>query len=70
MTLSRNIENPSAKDITEVVNVGLKIFNGYSSGQITGQVEGLQQMQQNLTDWERSWDFLPIDEAMEFSSMS
>lgn len=67
MTLSRNIENPSAKDITEVVNVGLKIFNGYSSGQITGQVEGLQQMQQNLTDWERSWDFLPIDEAMEFT---
>lgn len=67
MTLSRNIENPTAKDIMEVVDVALKMFNGYSSGQITGQVEGLQQMQQNLTDWERSWDFLPIDEAMEFT---
>ncbi len=67
MTLSRNIETPSAKDVMEVVDVALKIFNGYSSGQITGQVEGLQQMQQNLTEWERSWDFLPIDAAMEFT---
>ena len=67
MTLSRNIENSSAKDVTDVVNVALKIFNGYSSGQVTGDVQGLQQLQQNLTDWERSWDFLPIDEAMEFT---
>ncbi|MDD2982898.1 MAG: DUF2723 domain-containing protein [Crocinitomicaceae bacterium] len=67
MTLSRNIADPTAKDIIDVVDVALKIFNGYSSKQITGQVEGLQQMQQSLTDWERSWDYLPIEEAMEFT---
>lgn len=65
--LSRVITNPTVKDVEETVNFAFEMFSNYSNGLIEGDQNALQQVQSSLREWEKSWDYLPLAEAMEFT---
>lgn len=66
-SLATIIENPTVKDVKATINHALSLFSSYSNGAIEGDQAALEQVQSSLTQWETSWDFLPIEEAMEFT---
>lgn len=45
----------------------LELFNRYSNGLVEAEQSALQGIQTQLTEWEKSWDYMPIDQAMEFT---
>jgi hypothetical protein len=64
--ISTPVSNPSYTDVDRVMSASLEILMGYSNGMIDASQEMLQQFQSTLKDWEKSWDYLPMDIAMEF----
>lgn len=51
----------------EAITTGvMEIFDGYQNGIITGNQQQLETVQNQLFEWEKSWSYLPIDEAMKF----
>jgi hypothetical protein len=60
------ITNPSYKDVAKMMNDCLEILSGYSNGLLEGSQEALQQFQTSIKEWETNWDYLPIDDALEF----
>lgn len=65
--LSRVIANPTVQDVEETVNFAFEMFSSYSNGLIEGDQNALQQVQSSLREWETSWDYMPLSEAMEFT---
>jgi flagellar biogenesis protein FliO len=64
--LSATIENPGYADVKTLLNDCIEILSGASNGMLEGPQEALQQFQQNMREWENSWDYLPLADAMEF----
>lgn len=64
--LTNPVTNPSYKDVDKYMTAALEVLVGYSNGMIDLPQGQAEQFQQFLKDWETSWDFLPIDKAMEF----
>lgn len=60
-------ENPSFEDLEEMINKVIEVFNMYSNRMIEVNVKELQDVQGLLTKWEKTWDYLPIEKAMEFT---
>lgn len=65
--LSRVIEKPQVGDAEAVILYALDMFSAYSNKQVEGSQDALLQVQSSLRSWEKSWDFLPIDQAMAFT---
>jgi hypothetical protein len=63
---NRIIEDASYKDLEILIDDSYELLSGYANGLIEGSQEAMQQFQKSMRDWEKSWDFLPLDEAMEF----
>jgi len=64
--LSTPIAEPVYADVEKMMNSCFQLISGYNGGMIEGPQEAIQQFQQSIRDWERSWDFLPLAEAMAF----
>jgi hypothetical protein len=64
--ISTPAATPTYSDVDRVMTASLEILMGYSNGMIDAPQEMLQQFQTTLKDWEKSWDYLPMDIAMEF----
>jgi hypothetical protein len=60
------IDKPNYGDVDKMLNNCIEILSGYGNGLLEGSREALQQFQTSLRDWETTWDYLPIDFAMEF----
>jgi hypothetical protein len=65
-TFNTQIANPSAKDVEKLATSIFNVLIGSQKGIFNASQEILQQLQQQATDWETSWDFIPIEKAMEF----
>lgn len=59
-------ENATLDNLEAVENGISEIFDGYQNGYLDADVNGLQQIQQYVNDWESSWSYLPIKDAMDF----
>ena len=60
-------ETATYQELQSMVNQVLELFNNYRSGLIEGEQASLQAMGTAKDELEKSWDFMPIDEAMEFT---
>ncbi len=59
-------DSANATVVEAMTNGVMEIFDGYQNGIITGNQQQLEAVQQQLFEWEKSWSYLPIDEAMKF----
>jgi hypothetical protein len=66
-TLSTPFEKAGYTEVETALNAVIEILTSYRNGLIDGEQKALQAMQDNLLAWEKSWDYLPIDFAMEFT---
>ncbi|MCE3295857.1 MAG: hypothetical protein K0R65_1571 [Crocinitomicaceae bacterium] len=64
--MSQPVLNAGVKDVNVLLDDCIELLQAYQSGNIEGSVDALNQLQQSMRSWEGSWDFLPIDFAMEF----
>ena len=64
--LTTTVANPGYKEVDQFMTAALEVLVGYSNGMIELPQGQAEQFQQFLKDWETSWDFLPIEKAMEF----
>ncbi len=64
--LATPIANPGYADVKSLLADCIEILSGAGNGMIEGPQEALQQFQTSMRDWENSWDFLPLADAMEF----
>jgi hypothetical protein len=64
--LTATVTNPGYKEVDKLMTAALEVLVGYSNGMIELPQGQAEQFQQFLKDWETSWDFLPIEKAMEF----
>ena len=60
------VAKPSYKNVEQIIGSSLELLMAYSNGMLEAPQEQMQQFQQSLKDWEMSWDYLPMDVAMEF----
>lgn len=65
-TLTTAVTKPTYKEVDQFMSAALEVLIGYSNGMIDLPQGQAEQFQQFLKDWETSWDFLPIEKAMEF----
>ena len=64
--MSEELQNPTFKDYQKVDKVVRIIFSEVQKDNIEGDENLLKQLQQETMNWPKSWDYLPIDIAMEF----
>lgn len=60
------IPEPQVGDVIKMMNDCVELLSGYGNGLLEGPQEAIQQFQTSLRDWETTWDYLPLDEAMAF----
>lgn len=60
------LPNPTLADFKNVEKTTATIFQLISSGTLEGTNEIYQQLQDASISWKKSWDYLPIDVAMEY----
>ncbi len=60
------LENPGFADYEKVNLIIRKIFSDVSNNLITADQSLLDQLETAAISWTQSWDFLPLDYAMEF----
>ncbi|MFA5575070.1 MAG: DUF2723 domain-containing protein [Brumimicrobium sp.] len=60
------IENPGMQDYERINAFIKRIFNDAQRGTITADQNLLKQLEDAAISWTQSWDFLPLDYAMEF----
>lgn len=68
-TFTLPIANPGYNDILSTVTKASSLLDAYQSGALENTemtLDALRQLQGSLREWERPWDFLPIDYAMAF----
>lgn len=66
-SLSKTIENPQVADAEATILYALDLFSAYSNKLLEGDQNALLQVQTSLRDWEKGWDYMPIEEAMAFT---
>ncbi|WP_107038443.1 glycosyltransferase family 117 protein [Brumimicrobium mesophilum] len=64
--LDTPIENPGFEDYEKVNLIIRKIFSDVGNNQISADENLLKQLEQAAITWTQSWDYLPLDYAMEF----
>lgn len=62
-----NTDTPKYSDISKIYTGTLELLNGYRGGLFDENQNAVQGVQQAITSWETTWDFLPMDIAMEFT---
>lgn len=60
------LENPSFEDYQRTEKIMRKVFGDINNGKLEGDRQVLNQLQEAATNWTKSWDYLPLDYAMEF----
>lgn len=60
------LPNPTLADFNDVEKTTGTIFQLINAGTLEGSNEIYQQLQTASTTWKKSWDYLPIDIAMEY----
>ncbi len=66
-SLAVTIANPKVSDVESTILYALDLFSAYSNKQLEGDQDALLQVQTSLREWEKGWDYLPIEEAMAFT---
>ncbi len=60
------LEGVTASSVIQMIRSAESVFQGYQSQALEADQNALSSLIQQLTEWENSWGYLPIDEAMEF----
>jgi len=64
--LATPVQNPGFKDYEKINIFVRKIFSDVNNGLITADQNLLSQLEEAAIRWTESWDYLPLDYAMEF----
>lgn len=64
--LTTTVENPGIREYQRIDQFVRTIFSHVQRGTITANSTQLEQLQDAVMNWTKSWDYLPLDYTMEF----